>query len=137
MTEPRAPIRFGTDGWRAVIADDFTFANVERVAQAYASYLKRQPDPPDKSPLVVVGYDRRFLSGSFAHRTCEVLHGNGFRVALFSQDTPTPLISWAVKDLKAIGGVVITASHNPPDFNGFKIKAHWGGSATAETTASR
>ena len=133
MTAPLAPIRFGTDGWRAVIAQEFTFANVERVAQAYANYLQAQPRP--RKELAVVGYDRRFLSERFARRAAEVLSGNGFRIALFSQDTPTPLISWAVRDLNAIGGVVITASHNPPDFNGFKIKASWGGSATSETTS--
>lgn len=131
MTAPLAPIRFGTDGWRAVIAQEFTFANVERVAQAYANYEQAQP----RGSLVVVGYDRRFLSERFAQRAAEVLSGNGFHIALFSQDTPTPLISWAVRDLNAIGGVVITASHNPPDFNGFKIKAPWGGSATPETTS--
>ncbi|MDQ6651925.1 MAG: phosphoglucomutase/phosphomannomutase family protein, partial [Acidobacteriota bacterium] len=85
-------------------------------------------------PFVVVGYDRRFLSELFARRAAEVLVGNGLRVALFREDAPTPLISWAVKELRAEGGVVITASHNPPDFNGFKIKAPWGGSAAPETT---
>ncbi|HXD31782.1 MAG TPA: phosphoglucomutase/phosphomannomutase family protein [Pyrinomonadaceae bacterium] len=128
-----APIRFGTDGWRAVIAQDFTFANVERVAQAYASYLTKQAQLA--GALVVVGYDRRFQSDKFAQRACQVLVGNGFRIALFPNDCPTPLISWAVKVLQAVGGVVITASHNPFDFNGFKIKAPWGGSATPETTA--
>jgi phosphomannomutase len=134
VTRTQSPIRFGTDGWRAVIAQDFTFANVERVAQAYADYLQDQA-PLAGAPLVVVGYDRRFLSESFAHRACEVLVGNGLRIALFSHDCPTPLISWAVKVLQAIGGVVITASHNPFEFNGFKIKAPWGGSATPATTA--
>ncbi len=133
MTKALAPIRFGTDGWRAVIAQDFTFANVERVAQAYASYLTEQTTTLGAN-LVVVGYDRRFLSDKFARRSCEVLIGNGLRVALFPHDTPTPLVSWAVKVLQAIGGVVITASHNPCEFNGFKIKAPWGGSATPETT---
>ncbi|HKQ53352.1 MAG TPA: hypothetical protein VJT74_13340, partial [Pyrinomonadaceae bacterium] len=123
------PIRFGTDGWRAVIADQFTFANLERVAQAYADYLKAQP-----VSLVVVGYDRRFLSDKFAARTAEVLAGNDLRVALFAEAVPTPVVSWAVKSNGAAGGVVITASHNPPHFNGFKIKAPWGGSATDETT---
>jgi phosphomannomutase len=129
-----APIRFGTDGWRAVIAQDFTFANVERVAQAYATYLLAQ-EPTAGANLVVVGYDRRFLSEKFAQRACQVLVGNGLRIALFPNDCPTPLISWAVKVLQAGGGVVITASHNPFDFNGFKIKAPWGGSATPEATA--
>jgi len=133
VTKTLTPIRFGTDGWRAIIAQDFTFANVERVAQAYASYLSDQATTTGAT-LVVVGYDRRFLSDKFARRACEVLVGNGLRVALFPHDTPTPLVSWAVKVLQAIGGVVITASHNSFDFNGFKIKAPWGGSATPETT---
>ncbi len=129
-----ATIKFGTDGWRALIARDYTFANVERVAQAYADFLLEGPN--SDAALVVVGYDRRFLSEEFARRSSEVLAGNGFRVALFSEAVPTPLISWAVKELKAAGGVVITASHNPADFNGFKIKAPWGGSATPDTTAA-
>jgi phosphomannomutase len=135
VTEPLAPIRFGTDGWRAIIAQDFTFANVERVAQAYAGFLIQQAKS-DATPLVVVGYDCRFLSDAFARRACEILLGNDFRVALFQGEMPTPIISWAVKELSAIGGVVITASHNPADFNGFKIKAPWGGSAAPETTAA-
>jgi phosphomannomutase len=166
VTEPLARIQFGTDGWRALVAREFTFANVERVAQAYASYLLQQPIEESlvkqlievgqisadeaksypfrnviskalgsKTPLVVVGYDRRFLSEHFARRVAEVMVGNDLRVALFGEDAPTPLISWAVKDLGAIGGVMITASHNPPHFNGFKIKAPWGGSAAPETTA--
>ncbi|HKO44289.1 MAG TPA: phosphoglucomutase/phosphomannomutase family protein [Pyrinomonadaceae bacterium] len=124
------PIKFGTDGWRAVIAREYTFANLERVAQAYADHLL-QSSP---SPSVVIGYDRRFLSELFAARAAEVLAGNGARVSLFAEAVPTPLISWAVKELKTDGGIVITASHNPADFNGFKIKAPWGGSAAPETT---
>lgn len=134
MTQTLAPIRFGTDGWRAIIAREFTFANLERVAQAYAEYLLQQPDG-GSSPLVVVGYDCRFLSDAFAKRVSEVLVGNGFEIAAFTKEMPTPIISWAVKELSAVGGVVITASHNPADFNGFKIKAPWGGSAAPETTA--
>jgi phosphomannomutase len=128
-----AKIKFGTDGWRAVIARDYTFENVERVAQAYADYLLREKTA---DPFVVVGYDRRFLSEMFAQRAAEVLAGNDFRISLFNEAAPTPLISWAVKELHAQGGVVITASHNPPDFNGFKIKAPWGGSASPATTAA-
>jgi phosphomannomutase len=145
---PRAtPIRFGTDGWRAVIAQEFTFANLERVTQAYALYVVREHEaaratktrePQSKSstdaPLVVVGYDRRFLSEKFAARAAEVLAGNRIAVEMFNGDVPTPVVSWAVRDRKAAGGVVITASHNPAEFNGFKIKAAWGGSATPETT---
>lgn len=137
-------IRFGTDGWRAIIAEGFTFANLERVAQAYASFLQQQASNKSSSggngnaplSLVIVGYDRRFLSEQFAVRAAEVLHGNGLKVALFPEAAPTPLISWAVREVHAAGGVVITASHNPPEFNGFKIKAPWGGSATIETTGA-
>jgi phosphomannomutase len=136
------PIRFGTDGWRAIIAHEFTFANLERVAQAYADYLKQQhaqtntPAAAERArqPLVIVGYDRRFLSEHFAERVAEVMAGNDLRIALFETDVPTPIVSWAVRDRAAAGGVVITASHNPAEFNGFKIKAPWGGSATPETT---
>jgi phosphomannomutase len=135
------PIRFGTDGWRAVIADEFTFENVERVAQSLADFTKQQQNDADPThdelrarAHFVVGYDRRFLSEQFAVRAAEVLAGNGFDVSLFDTDVPTPLVSWAVRERGAAGGVVITASHNPPAFNGFKIKAPWGGSATAETT---
>jgi phosphomannomutase len=131
-----APIKFGTDGWRAIIAADYTFANVERVAQAYAQFLITQAKQPSTSPLVVVGFDRRFLSEQFAERAAEVLAGNDIAVAIFDEATPTPLISWAVKFLDASGGIVITASHNPPEFNGFKIKAPWGGSADPETTSA-
>ena len=146
MTLRRAPtpIRFGTDGWRALIAHEFTFANLERVAQAYADYLKQPPaqteahdaDARRRTPLVIVGYDRRFLSEHFAERVAEVLAGNELGIALFETDVPTPVVSWAVRDRGAAGGVVITASHNPAEFNGFKIKAPWGGSATPETTVA-
>src|SRR4029079_15426260 len=122
------PIRFGTDGWRAVIAEDFTFANVERVAQATADFWKQDPAGGTER-TAIVGYDRRFLSEPFAVRAAEVLVGNGFTVVLTDQPTTTPAVSLAVKASKAVGGVMITASHNPPIFNGFKIKAHFGGSA--------
>ena len=122
------PIKFGTDGWRAVIADEFTFANVERVAQATADYWTANP-PPDVERKIIVGYDRRFLSDQFARRTAEVFLGNGFEVVLTSVPTPTPAVSFAVKAQRATGGVMITASHNPPAFNGYKLKAHYGGPA--------
>ena len=153
--EHPTPIRFGTDGWRAVIAEGFTFENVERVTQAYADFVNQQPDDSNANggtePLqphaaetphkpshrkVVVGYDRRFLSEHFAARAAEVLAGNEIEVSLFDSDVPTPLVSWAVRERGAAGGVVITASHNPATFNGFKIKAPWGGSATPETTVA-
>lgn len=135
MSVPPAVIKFGTDGWRAQIAGEYTFANLERVAQAYADYLTTDTNSAG-TKLCVVGYDRRFLSELFAQRAAEVLAGNGFSIALFKEPVPTPLISWAVKHLNAAGGVVITASHNPADFNGFKIKAPWGGSAAPETTSA-
>ena len=123
-------IRFGTDGWRAVIAEDFTFANLERVAQATAEVWKRR-NIAGTTRKVVVGCDRRFLSPEFAGRTAEVLAGNGFEVILSRDPLPTPAVSWQVRTMKARGGIMITASHNPPQFNGYKIKAHFGGSADA------
>ena len=119
-------IKFGTDGWRAVMAEDFTFANVARVAQATADYWTAHP-PPDAEKRVVVGYDRRFLSDHFAQRTAEVFCGNGFEVLLTSVPTPTPAVSLAVRQHNAAGGMMITASHNPPRFNGFKLKSWFGG----------
>lgn len=141
----KSPIRFGTDGWRALIAHDFTFKNVERLAQAYADHLNSEAEAgggesetieTPSRPHVVVGFDRRFLSPQFALRAAEVLAGNNIRLSVFDSDVPTPLVSWAVRESEAAGGVVITASHNPPAFNGFKIKAAWGGSATPETTVA-
>ncbi|HXA45071.1 MAG TPA: phosphoglucomutase/phosphomannomutase family protein, partial [Candidatus Angelobacter sp.] len=133
-----AAIKFGTDGWRAVIAEDFTFANVARVAQATADFWhsgirNRRSDIFGRAPRVVVGYDRRFLSDRFAQITAEVFAGNGFQVILTPEPTPTPCVSFAVKHLGAVGGVMITASHNPPAFNGFKLKSHFGGSSDAST----
>jgi phosphomannomutase len=125
-------IKFGTDGWRAVIAEDFTFKNVERVSQAAADYWSAHPiDGTEKR--VIVGYDRRFLSDEFAQRAAEILAGNGFEVVLTPSPTPTPSVSFAVKAQRAVGGVMLTASHNPPSFNGFKLKSHFGGSAEPAT----
>src|SRR5688500_5357843 len=121
-------IKFGTDGWRAVIAEDFTFSNLDKVAQATADYWKNNPVPGTEQKAIV-GYDRRFLSDQFARRTAEIFAGNGFQVIISNEPTPTPAVSFLVKKEKAIGGVMITASHNPPAFNGFKLKAHYGGSA--------
>jgi phosphomannomutase len=120
-------IKFGTDGWRAVIADDFTFQNVRRVAGAIASYVLKHEDA---SRGVVVGYDTRFGSPRFARAAAEVLAGAGIPVRLASDYSPTPSISYAVKSTGAAGGVVITSSHNPWNWNGVKFKAKFGGSAT-------
>jgi len=130
-------IKFGTDGWRAVIAEDFNFTNVARVAQATADYWKSQTQNPQSEIFrrdwkVIVGYDRRFFSDRFAQITAEVLAENNFLVVLTPEPTPTPSISFAVKTLNAIGGVMITASHNPPIFNGFKLKSYYGGSSGSE-----
>jgi len=134
-------MKFGTDGWRAVIAEDFTFANVARVAQATADFWQsatgdRQSAIFGREPKVVIGYDRRFLSDRFAQITAEVFAGNNFQVILTPEPTPTPSVSFAVKNLNAVGGVMITASHNPPIFNGFKLKSHFGGSSGPEECAA-
>ncbi len=128
-------IEFGTDGWRAVISDEFTFDNVRHVAQAIAEVLlEKQETPGDDlatAPLVVVGFDTRFLSDRYALAVSEVLAANGLRVALAKADAPTPVISYAIPTLGAVGGVMITASHNPPRYNGIKLKASYGGSASS------
>jgi len=121
------PIKFGTDGWRAIIADAFTFENVRIAAQATAQYMATVRDT---ERAVFIGYDGRFLSNRFARAAAEVFAGNGFRTLLMDRAYPTPYISFEVRRRKFAGGVVITASHNPAAFNGFKVKAHFGGSAT-------
>lgn len=118
-------IKFGTDGWRAIIADQFTFDNVAGVAQAYAEYLLLQ-----QGNKVVVGYDTRFMAGRFARRAAEVLAANGLEVHLARSYLPTPVLSFAVTHLQADGGVMITASHNPAEYLGLKIKGRYGGAAT-------
>jgi phosphomannomutase len=126
-------ISFGTDGWRAVIADGFTFDQVRRVAEAIA-VAARGLEPPagvDRN-AIVVGWDRRFLSRDFASAVAEVLRSAGYGVLLSKHATPSQTISFTVKDRKALGGVVITASHNPAKWNGVKFKAWYGGSALPE-----
>ncbi|MEY2413800.1 MAG: hypothetical protein QOD84_2406 [Acidobacteriaceae bacterium] len=120
-------IKFGTDGWRGIIADDFTFENVRRVAGAISAYVLKHEDP---SRGVVVGYDTRFTSQRLARVVAEVLAGAGIPVKLASDYSPTPAISYAVKSGGAAGGVVITSSHNPWNWNGVKFKGKFGGSAT-------
>lgn len=121
------PIKFGTDGWRAIIADDFTFDNVRRVVAAIAAYVIKHENP---SHGVIVGYDTRFASGRAAVVAAEVLAASGIPVKLANDSTPTPAISYAVKSQGAAGGVVITSSHNPWNWNGVKFKGKFGGSAT-------
>ena len=133
--EAKGIIKFGTDGWRAVIADDFTLVNLRRVAQGTAEYLKQDFVKADgKKPRVCVGYDTRFLSAKFAQTTAEVLAANGMDVILSDRAVPTPALSFAVKNRKMDLGIMITASHNPPEFNGYKIKNAAGGAADVEVT---
>src|SRR5271154_1544296 len=120
-------IKFGTDGWRAIIADDFTFDNVRRVAGAIASYVLKYEDAQDG---VIIGYDTRFASQRAAEVAGEVIAGAGIPVKLANDYPPTPAVSYAVKDEGAAGGVMITSSHNPWNWNGVKFKGKFGGSAT-------
>lgn len=117
-------IGFGTDGWRGVIAEDYTFDNVRRAAQGFARYLLEQGK---EGQWVVVGHDKRFASENFAATTAGVLAGNGLKVYLTDGATPTPVIAFAVVHKKACGAVNITASHNPPADNGFKVRDEHGG----------
>ncbi|MEK7224358.1 MAG: phosphoglucomutase/phosphomannomutase family protein, partial [Bacteroidota bacterium] len=122
-------IKFGTDGWRGVIAEDYTFDNVRRCAQGFASYMLAQGK---KGQFVVVGHDMRFSSEHFAVAVAEVLAGNGLKVYITDGATPTPVIAYAVVDKKAAGAVNITASHNPPTDNGFKVRNETGGAIDPE-----
>jgi alpha-D-glucose phosphate-specific phosphoglucomutase len=120
-------IKFGTDGWRGIIADDFTFDNVRRVAGAIASYVMKYEEPQRG---VFVGYDARFASPRAARVVAEAIAAFGIPVKLANDYTPTPAISYAVKQQAAAGGVMVTSSHNPWNWNGVKFKAKFGGSAT-------
>src|SRR6185503_1721042 len=122
-------IKFGTDGWRGVIADDYTFENLRRAAQGFASYLVEKGKQEE---WVVVGYDKRFHSENFAASAAEVLAANGLKVYITEGPTPTPTIAYAVVDKKACGAVNITASHNPPTDNGFKVRDENGGAIDSE-----
>ncbi len=141
-------IHFGTSGWRAVFADEFTFANVRKLTHAIAGHVKENaefgfdsPDyhaalkaPPGPTPVVAVGYDTRFLSDAFAREAAEVFAAGGVRVRLASSEVPTPALAWGVLQLQTVGGVVITASHNPARYNGYKWTPFWGGPATPAVT---
>lgn len=133
------PIHFGTDGWRAVISDTFTFHNLRMLTQAIADAVgstlwndgKSLNGKPD-SRKMVVGFDTRFLSDRYAADVARVLAANGYTVYLAQSDSPTPSISYTVRHLGAIGGIMITASHNAPRYNGVKLKAAYGGAAQRE-----
>jgi alpha-D-glucose phosphate-specific phosphoglucomutase len=125
-------IKFGTDGWRAIIAEDYTFDNVRICAQAVARYLQ---DARVADRGVVIGYDTRFASEDFAAAVAEVMAGNGIRAYLCDRAAPTPTISYSILERKAGGAVIITSSHNPGIWNGFKIKPEYAGSASPEVIA--
>src|SRR4030042_451281 len=125
-------IKFGTDGWRGIIADDFTFSNVRYCAQSVADHLC---DRGLASQGLILGYDTRFASENFAAVAAEVIAGNNIRVDLCSKATPTPVVSYAIVDRKAAGAIIITASHNPAQWNGFKIKTADGASAPTDVEA--
>jgi alpha-D-glucose phosphate-specific phosphoglucomutase len=125
------PIKFGTDGWRAVIAEDFTFANVRFCAQGAADYLKQKGLA---GRGVYIGYDHRFASEDFAAAAAEVVAGNGIKVFLSPKAIPTPFVSFGVITKKCGGGIAITASHNPARWNGFKFREETGASVSSETS---
>ena len=127
-----ATIRFGTDGWRGLIARDFTFDNVALCAQGVARYLHKEGRAGDG---LVIGYDTRFASEEFAGRVAEVMAGNGIATFLSDRAAPTPVVSYNILHQKAAGAAIITASHNPALWNGFKYKPDYAGSASPEVTA--
>src|ERR1700738_807716 len=122
---PHPQIKFGTDGWRGVIADDFTFANVRTAAEAIAAYIHAKEDP---AKGICIGYDSRFGSKAFAGACAEVVAATGIPVLLANDITPTPALSYGVRQQSAAGGIMITSSHNPAQWNGVKYKAWYGGS---------
>ena len=130
---PHSQIKFGTDGWRGVIADDFTFANVRTAAEAIAAYVHAQEDP---AKGLCIGYDTRFGSKAFARTCAEVAAATGIPVALANDITPTPALSFGVRGRGAAGGIMITSSHNPAQWNGVKYKAWYGGSGKPSIIAA-
>jgi len=134
-----SPIKFGTAGWRALIARDFTFANVRLAAQGVADYLKAELADSKSSihgraPRIYIAYDCRFLGREFAMATAEVFTANGLEPIVFDRDTPTPTLAYTIIKRKAIGGINITASHNPPEYSGFKFSTADGAGAPPEVT---
>ncbi|MFA6548577.1 MAG: phosphoglucomutase/phosphomannomutase family protein, partial [Candidatus Margulisiibacteriota bacterium] len=127
----KKPIKFGTDGWRARIADDFTFENVRLVAQALVEHILAKGTA---SKGIMVGYDHRFQSENFARAAAEVCSGAGIKTLLSDRAVSSPAVSFTVNSMGLACGIMITASHNPPNWNGFKIKEEFGGSAVPETT---
>ena len=135
---PHPQIKFGTDGWRGVIADDFTFANVRTAAEAIAAYVHARIGSAEEDPArgLCIGYDTRFGSKAFAHACAEVVAATGIPVALANDITPTPALSYGVRERGAAGGIMITSSHNPAQWNGVKYKAWYGGSGKPSIIAA-
>jgi len=129
-------IKFGTSGWRAIIADEFTFDNVKLVTQAIADYVNAKDAANTKAREVVVGYDTRFMSDEYAMLASRVLAANGIRALCCKRDVPTPVVAYEIIRRGAAGGINFTASHNPPEYNGIKFSPAWGGPALPETTAA-
>lgn len=125
-------IKFGTDGWRAIISEDFTFENVAVVGQAMADFVKSRREPIYRKRKLVVGYDTRFLSEKYAEIIACVLAANGVKAVISSAPCPTPAVCVYIRDYKLTGGVMVTASHNPPQYNGIKYKGWFGGSAGSD-----
>ena len=123
-------IKFGTSGWRGIIAEEFTYDNVRIVTQAIAKLINEE----NKKAAVIIGYDTRFMSEDFSKACAEVLAGNGVKVLLCKRDTPTPVIAFEIINSKLAGGINFTASHNPYNYNGIKYSPSWGGPALPETT---
>ena len=128
-----SPIKFGTDGWRAIIADDYTFANVRILSSALGEHLKKV-DIEKATNGVAIGYDTRFLSAEFARAAADTIAAAGIPVKLANRDCPTPAIAWTTRSESLATGIIITASHNPPSYNGFKFFTPGGGPADKETT---
>src|SRR3954451_13946834 len=132
-------IKFGTSGWRGLIARDFTFENVRLATQGIAQYLKNELENPNSSihglkPVVIIGHDTRFLGREFSLAAAEVLANNVLIPLLCQRDAPTPVISYSIRNLKAIGGINMTASHNPAEYQGLKFSTSNGAPATPEVT---
>jgi len=132
MTHTRSIIRFGTDGWRAVIGDGYTMDNLERVTRATAEWII---DTYGQDSSVVIGFDTRFRGRDFARQSARVFGSMGVKAVVSDTFAPTPAVSWAAKEYGHQAGIVITASHNPPEYNGFKIKGHFGGPALPDMIA--
>src|SRR5579862_6072935 len=132
-------IKFGTSGWRDIIAREFTFDNVRLATQGIADYLKAELANPKsaiagRKPVLILGYDTRFLAKEFTLAAAEVMAADGIEPLMCDRDTPTPVIAYAIRHRKAIGGINFTASHNPPEYQGLKFSTGNGAPATPEVT---